>query len=113
MLPRHRSLPGTPLPTRAELRHASGFDIRFQPDTLHQDHDDRQVVPTSLLPEGTVYWRVRSNAATGPSAWATTEIKVAATQAPTPLGLRTTAPYRATFEPAVALLGRGSGATSY
>ncbi len=71
---------------------ATSYDVQvastsaFNPTLFTKTTTNRQVVPTSLLPEGTVYWRVRANAATGPSAWATTEIKVAATQAPTPLG---------------------------
>src|SRR4051794_19920907 len=58
----------------------------FNPTLFTATTTNRQIVPTSLLPDGTVYWRVRTNASSGQSAWATTTIKVNATKAPTPLG---------------------------
>ncbi len=50
---------------------ATSYDVQvastsaFNPTLFAKTTTNRQVVPTSLLPEGTVYWRVRSNASTG------------------------------------------------
>jgi len=58
----------------------------FNPTIFTTTTTNRQVVPTSLLPDGPAYWRVRANASSGQGAWTTTTINVSATQAPTPLG---------------------------
>ena len=50
---------------------ATSYDIQvastsaFNPTLFKKTTTNRHVVPTSLLPEGAVYWRVRANAATG------------------------------------------------
>ncbi|WP_330476084.1 hypothetical protein [Terrabacter sp. C0L_2] len=70
---------------------ATSYDVQvastsaFSPTLFAKTTTNRQIVPTSLLPEGTVYWRVRANGPSGSSSWSTTDINVAATQAPTPL----------------------------
>ena len=68
---------------------ATSYDVQvastsaFSPTLFAKTTTNRQIVPTSLLPEGTVYWRVRANGPSGSSAWSTTDINVTATEAPT------------------------------
>ncbi|MDT0213368.1 fibronectin type III domain-containing protein [Rothia sp. ARF10] len=45
---------------------------------------NRMIVPTVVLPEGTVYWRVRAVEATTTSAWSSATLSVTAPKAPRP-----------------------------
>jgi hypothetical protein len=85
------SVSPAPLLSWGRVGDATGYDVQvaasssFATTLFAKSTTNRQIVPTSLLPEGVVYWRVRANGPTGASGWATTSITVGATRAPTPL----------------------------
>ncbi len=82
----------SPLLSWSRLAGATEYDVQasltadFSTTLFSQSTTNRQMVPTSLLPDGTVYWRVRAKDSSGAGGWASTSMTVKPPAAPTPTG---------------------------
>ncbi|MGN6753948.1 MAG: hypothetical protein ACTHJJ_15505, partial [Intrasporangium sp.] len=85
-------VPGTPVLGWARVSGATRYDVEissqpsFTPTLFSKSTTNQQIVPTSVLPAGPVYWRVRAVDASGAGAWASSQVAVSTTLPPVLLG---------------------------
>ncbi|MFW5469224.1 hypothetical protein ACOCJ4_04175 [Knoellia sp. CPCC 206435] len=111
----------TPTLQWQRVNSATKYDVEvsasssFAPTLFVKSTTNRMIVPTVVLPEGTVHWRVRAADASGTSGWSSATYSVTPPKAPRPLGPTntvTTVLEQPSFPPLLSWEGV-AGATGY